>query len=193
MTNNSFSDDKIIEEILKGGKPFEDMSMYLFDSFKGFIPKVNQKLHLSNGEVNDAYADALVRCIRKIKDHTFKGESKLSSYFYSIFYNAAVDVSRKKTSNRNIGTVEIHEYDAKERDLMELLEISDSSKQVVNLMNVMGDPCKKILLDWGYHGYSMDEIADRSSLKNAESARSMKYKCLKKLKQIIENKLGQDV
>ena len=189
----TFSDDEIINKIRSGGQSFEDMSMYLFDTFKGFIPKINQKLHLPREDINDAYADALVKCIQKIKDHTYRGESKLSSYFYSIFHNTAVDVSRKNTSNKNKSTVEIHEYDAKERDLMDLFEIKNSTNAIINLMDKMGDPCKKILLDWGYYGFSMDEIAHRSNLKNAQSARSMKYKCLKKLKVIITKKLGNDV
>jgi len=193
MSDISFTDEEIISELLTGGKAFEDMSMYIFNAYKGFIYKVNEKLHLSTEDINDAYADSLVKCIHKIKDHTFRGESKLSSYFYSIFYHTAVDVSRKNTSNRNMDIVEIHEYDARERDLMELFEIKDRSNEVVKLMGAMGHPCKKILLDWAYYGYKMDEIANRANLKNAETARSMKYKCLKKLKQIIATKLGLNV
>jgi len=193
MSKTSLSDKEIINEILKGGKSFENISSYLFKTFKGFIPKVNQKLHLPQEDLNDAYADALVKCIRKIKDRSFRGESKLSSYFYSIFYNGAVDVSRKNTSNKIKSIVEIHEYDAKERDLMELFDIKERSMLILKLMGTMGASCKSILLDWGYYGYSMDEIAERSELKNAESARSMKYKCLKKLKQLIANKIDLDV
>lgn len=193
MSIVEYSDDQIKSKLLEGGKSFEDMSMYLFQTYRGFISQVNNKLHLAQDDINDAYADALVKCIQKIRDNTYRGESKLSSYFYSIFYNTAVDVSRKNTSYKAKATVEIQEYDAKERDLMELFEIKDNTKMVNRLMNEMGHPCKKILLDWGYYGYSMIEIADRLSLKNAETARSMKYKCLKKLKGMIKIKLGQNV
>jgi len=167
--------------------------MYLFRQYKGFIPKVNEKLHLSKEHIEDAYSDALVKLIRTIKEGTFKGESKLSSYFYRIFYNSSVDVSRKASSNKNMATVELLEYNAKEKDVLGLIEAKDQAAQVIGLMDQMGNPCQQILLDWAYYGYSMDEIASRSKLSGAESARSMKYKCLKKLKKLIADKLDINV
>jgi len=189
MKDPGFTDEEIIQSITAGGKRFEDMSMYLFHEFKGFIYKVNQRLHLPQNDIEDAYSDALVRFIRKIKDGSFRGESKLSSYFYSIFSNAAVDVSRKNTSHKNMATKELTEFDAKETDLLKIIDAKDHASKIIGLMDKMGSPCKQILMDWGYYGYSMDEIAQRSNLSGAESARSMKYKCLKKLKGIIANKL----
>jgi len=35
----------------------------------------------------------------------------------------------------------------------------------------------------------MSEIAERAKLSNPESARSMKYKCLKKLRELLNSKL----
>lgn len=179
----------IIHMLKQGGKSFEDASLYLFESNKGFIYKINQKLKLNEGQIHDAYADALVKLVRHLKNDTFRGESKISSYFYTIFYNTAVDVSRKNTSNKNIDTIELLEFDAKEKDLLSIVDAKDEAFHVIKLMNSIGQNCKKILLDWAFYGYSMDEIAIRSSLKNAETARSMKYKCLKKLRSIISERL----
>jgi RNA polymerase sigma factor (sigma-70 family) len=193
MGKATYSDAEIVRKIKKGGQSFEEVSMYLFDSFKGFISKVNSQLHLDDVAIKDAYADALVKCIGKVKDDTYRGESKLSSYFYRIFYNKAIDISRQNLSARNLSLDEIDQSDAKERDLIELFDIKEVSKSIEELIAFLGSPCKKILIDWAYYGYSMDEIAQRCKLKNADSARSMKYKCLKKLRKSIAIKLGKDV
>ncbi len=185
----NFTDEELIAKFRLGGQDFEDASMYVFHAFKGFIPTIKQKLHLSQLDLQDAYADALVKLIRKIKDGSFRAESKISSYFYTIYYNTCVDVSRKNTSNKNKATEELFEYDARERDLIQMIDNKDEAKQIVNLINDMGEVCKRILLDWAYYGYSMAEIAERSNLSNAESARSMKYKCLKKLREILSKKM----
>ena len=50
MTKLDYTDDEIIELISRGGRSFEDVSMFLFDQFRGFIPKVNQRLHLSDDD-----------------------------------------------------------------------------------------------------------------------------------------------
>ena len=187
--NNNLNDKEIISKLLSGGKDFEDASMYLFNAFRGFIPQVKEKTFLPLSQVQDAYADALVKMIRHLKDGRFRGESKLSSYFYTIFYNTAVDVSRKNSSNKNIPTLELFDYDARERDLLTFIENRDEANQVVKVINEMGDTCRKILTDWAYFGYSMEEIAKRADLLNAESARSMKYKCLKKLRNMLADKI----
>lgn len=184
-----YTDKEIIEKIHKGGMDFEEISLYLFHSLKGFLPQIKQKLNLPQQQMQDAYADALVKLIRKLRDGSFRGESKISSYFYKIFYNTAVDVSRKNSSNKNIETLELLEHDARERDLLNMIDNKDEVAQVVKVINSMGDLCQRILMDWGYYGYSMAEIATRSDLSNAESARSMKYKCLKKLRELLNTKM----
>lgn len=189
MTAIKFTDEDLIKKIRAGGREFEDVSLYMFHEYKGFVSKVKYKLNLPQQQVQDAYADALVKLIRHLRDGTFRGDSKISSYFYRIFYNTSVDVSRKNASYKNIETMELLEHDAREMDLLKLIDNKDETKQVVEVMSTMGNPCKKILMDWGYYGYSMTEIATRSDLSNAESARSMKYKCLKKLRELLNTKL----
>jgi len=187
-----YDDEQLILMIQSGGLDFELASMQLFKEFQGFLPQVKAKLRLSQASAQDAYTDALVKLIRQLRDGTFRSESKLSSYFYSIYYNTAVDVSRKNTTNKNKtaqSTQELLEHDAKETDLLTLISNRDEVEQVLMVMEAMGEQCQRILMDWGYYGYSMSEIAERAKLSNPESARSMKYKCLKKLRELLNSKL----
>lgn len=184
----TYSDIEIIKQLKLGGFAFEQVSNYLFNQFKGFIPKIQSKLNLPISQVHDAYADALVKLIRHLKSGKFRGESKISSYFYKIFYNTAVDASRKNASNKNMETVELADYDARERDLLQTILNKQAAKEVILVINTLGPKCQNILIDWAYYGYSMNEIAHRRNLKNVESARSMKYKCLQKLKGILPDK-----
>lgn len=182
QTKSTYIDSEIIARLQAGGKSFEDTSMYLFEQYRGYIVTMMQKHQISKPHAEDAYADALVKLIRHIKQGTFRSESKISTYFYTIYSNTCVDVLRKLSSNKNKQTMELTEYSAKERDLLNLIEVRDTTSYIKGVIETLGDACKGILMDWAYYGYNMEEIAKRSSLANAESARSMKYKCLKKLK-----------
>jgi len=184
-----FSDDELISKVKAGGKEFEDISMYMFHEFKGFIPKIKESINLSQLELQSAYSDALVKLIRKLRDGSFRGDSKVSSFFNTMFYNTAVDVSKMDASNKNKETIEQLEHDARESDLLKLIDNKDQANQVITVMKTMGDLCQRILMDWGYYRYSMQEIATRSDLSNAESARSMKYKCLKNLRELLNAKM----
>lgn len=182
------SDKELIVKLKQGGKAFEDTSMHMFNAYKGYISKLKDKLNLPQQQLQDAYADSLVKLIRQLKDGSFRGDSKISSYFYSIYYNACVDVTRKNASNKNKATLELLEFDAKEKDLMNMIEKKDQASQIISVIDKMGGVCQRILMDWAYYGYAMDEIASRSNLSSPESARSMKYKCLKKLRELLVNK-----
>lgn len=181
------SDIEILAGLNSKGKDFEDMAQYLFELYRPFILTLKQKLFLPQAQLNDAYADAIVKVIRQIKSGKFKAESKLSTYFYSIFYNTAVDVTRKNATNKNMKLEELFEYDHKEQDLIKIIDDKSEVAFIMNQIDQLGSSCKKILIDWAYLGYSMEEIANRNDLSNAESARSMKYKCLKKLKAILKS------
>jgi len=162
------------------------MSVYLFESYLGYIPTIHKKLNISLDEVKDAYSDALVKLIHQIKSKQFRGESRLSSYFYRIFFNTAVDVSRKKSTNKNVRTEEFVEYNSGEKDVLRNLLDQETFTKVKELISEMGESCQTILLEWGYWGYSMKEIAQRNDYNSAESVRSLKYKCLKKLRGLLE-------
>jgi len=62
------------------------------------------------------------------------------------------------------------------------------SAQVKNEIKGMGTPCKQILIDWAYWGYSMKEIAIRNNLENGVVAKKKKYTCLQKLRAVLSAK-----
>ena len=181
----TYSDQLIIEGIQKGGTEREKFIHYLFDTHQGFLHKVREKQFLSLEEAQDAYADAVVKLASQISLGKFRGDSKLSTYFYTIFYNKCVDVSRKKASYTPTTVEEYPELSDPAANILYKMDVADEARQVRGVMEKMGETCKEILLDWAYMGYSMEEIAQRRSLKTADSARSLKYKCLKKLRELL--------
>ena len=181
----TYSDQLIIEGIQKGGVEREKFIHYLFDTHQGFLHKVRKKQFLSIEEAQDAYADAVVKLASQISLGKFRGDSKLSTYFYTIFYNKCVDVSRKKASHTSTTIEEYPELSDPAANILHKMDVADEARQVRGVMDSMGATCKEILLDWAYMGYSMEEIAQRRNLKTADSARSLKYKCLKKLRELL--------
>ena len=184
----TYTDQEIIEKIRSGGQSREAIATYLLKHWNGYAIKLSKKYHLSTEEQKDAYTDAIIKLISQIDQGQFRGESQLSSYFYSILNNICVDVLRKRTSNKNKPTEELLEYTLVEQKAFELFEQKDLSSKIRFVIESMGENCKNVLLDWGYYGYDMKEIAKRQKLSNAESARSIKYKCMKKLKALLASK-----
>ena len=58
------------------------------------------------------------------------------------------------------------------------IEIMDESLQI------LGEPCNTIIIDFYINKLSMQEIADKMGYTNNENAKNQKYKCLQRLKKI---------
>ena len=184
----NLTDQEIINKILEGGNARNDVARYLLKNWNGFAIKLANKYHLNSEQQKDVYTDAIVKFISQVDQGQFRGESKLSSYFFSILNNICVDVLRSASSNKNRPTEELQEYTLVEQKAFELIGRRDLSDKIKYVIESMGENCKNVLLDWGYFGYDMKEIAKRQNLANAESARSIKYKCMKKLKALLAQK-----
>ena len=178
-------DQQIAQAILLGGLEKEKAVQYLIDQHVGFVHKLHQNLNISLEEAKDAYTDAIMALIQAIENQTFKGESKLSTFLYKIFYFKCVDFSRKRSTNRIDYQVELPNISSSEEDTFKQLIIKEEVKNLKVHMEKIGHPCQQILLDWGFWGYKMPEIAKRVGLKDAGKAKRQKYNCLQKLIKII--------
>lgn len=77
------------------------------------------------------------------------------------------------------------------------LEIAGDAKQalqnernfqvVARCLSIIGEPCRQ-LLDYFYVGKkTMDEISSAMGYKNPETAKSQKYKCMERLRKLVED------
>ncbi|MEZ4828408.1 MAG: sigma-70 family RNA polymerase sigma factor [Bacteroidia bacterium] len=185
-----FTDKEIIEAILAGGAKRERVVNYLFDkALFDMTHKIQAKLHLNEEEIQDAYTDSVVKLVEQIIKGNFRGESKISTYFFRILYNKSVDKLRQRPSYngtiKHLPVEDIAHHSDPSKNILDLLEVDESRRSVRGFLHQIGTTCQQILLDF-YNGYTMEEIAARTGLKNAESATSQKYKCFKKLKEIME-------
>ena len=55
----------------------------------------------------------------------------------------------------------------------------------------MGETCRKVLTYYYFDGMSMAEIAERLGFANTNTAKTKKYKCKKKLDEIVRAKYSE--
>lgn len=94
------------------------------NSFRLFVNEFKDKAYslcikiLKNPEdAEDALQESFLKLYRAILDGQFKGESKLSTYFYTIVYNTAVDNYKKlKKTNFSMISIDIEGSEFSEGD-----------------------------------------------------------------------------
>ena len=72
-----------------------------------------------------------------------------------------------------------------EPDVSGIMIEKESVSRVMNLIEELGETCKKILVMFYYEELSMKEILDRLDYENEQVVRNKKYKCLKQMEQML--------
>jgi RNA polymerase sigma factor (sigma-70 family) len=163
----------------------------LFTRYSYFIREGGQKYSLPKEESFNAYADAVLSVIEKIKDGSFKGLSSVKTYLYQIFHNKCVDILRKKTTNKQTvhQTAPLSEWTSQFSDtaksiIQKLIEKTDFDL-LKQKMSELGDNCRQVLLLWA-DGFSDKAIAAQLAYKTADVVKTSRLRCLDKLRQLYK-------
>jgi len=163
----------------------------LHQVYKTHWPMVLRMVQMNSGneaDAKDIYQETVLVLYDNICDENFELLSKLKTYVYAIGRRLwlkhlrdtkSVDEQRLQSEWHEDVEHQLDQHDKK-----------NSQQQVVNeSMNGLGEPCKTILTDFFYGGYTMDEIAEKMGYTNAANAKNQKYKCLQRLKKMVKAKL----
>jgi RNA polymerase sigma-70 factor (ECF subfamily) len=182
------NDEDIINHIQGSAASREQAITLLFQRHSALIGKIKKRYNLSEETALDAYTDSILRLSRLIEQAKFRGESSLFSLLYQITSNRCVDILRKESSKEVEWVDEMPVIpDTARTSLMRMIQHEDV-EALGKLFDEAGERCRQVLMDSLYFGYKIDEIAKRNGLKNAQSASSIKSRCLSRLRKLIEQR-----
>ena len=162
------------------------MEQLAFD-YRGYVGHMMRKYRIGEEQAVDAYTDALIKLRQQVVSDAFRGESKLSTFFFTIYSRKCIDSLRKSPSHAVELTDELLAVPDGRPDAEHYMIEREAYEQLLALMDELGSLCKAVLMDRYYRGITnMQEIADRNGLKNANTAGSQRYTCLKKLMERIK-------
>jgi DNA-directed RNA polymerase specialized sigma24 family protein len=81
---------------------------------------------------------------------------------------------------------EFSEQEDESKDTLLTLEQEEQVKRIVRILDNMGEPCKQILMDWGFWGYSIQDIAARMNVDDPLKISRRKYKCLEEIRERLQ-------
>lgn len=183
-TSSCWTDEQIIAALSEGGNSRERVTSHLIDTYVHLVPVMVKKTGLVKEAALDVFTDAILDLMEQAKQGIFRGESKLSTYLYKIFYFKCVDLSRKNTTKPLSYPSDLPELADQASDIQKKIETGEDFTGLLNLLDQLGEPCRQILLDWGFWGYSMADIAERTGLGGSVQVKDRKYKCLQRLRKL---------
>jgi RNA polymerase sigma factor (sigma-70 family) len=139
----------------------------------------------SQQDAEDIFQEVLVSFIGLVQKDKFRGESTVKTFLFSMTRHTWLNELKKR------GRSEVRELkyertkDQQEVDVSHAMIDREEKKQVMDVVEQLGETCKKILVMFYYENLSMKEILEKLDYENEQVVRNKKYKCLKQLEQMI--------
>ncbi|MFI5185278.1 MAG: RNA polymerase sigma factor [Chitinophagales bacterium] len=183
----SFSDIELLINLQSGKKINESIQAIYKDHFEQlswFV--VNNSGNRQDAE--DIFQEVVVDFIDAVQKNKFRGESSVKTFLYSL--NKYAWLNELKRRGRAVQREIKYEktQDRKEVDVSHLISNREARSQVMTIVEQLGDTCKKILVMFYYENLSMREILEKTEYETEQVVRNKKYKCLKQLEQMLNEK-----
>ena len=173
--------NEIVKEVKNGNE------QVVASLYKTCYPMVHS-LILKNGryidEVEEILQEGIVIFYENVIKPDFSLTCKPSTYIYSICRNLLL-----KSIQKGVRWVEL-DYDylnniEEEMAAAEEESFNEKERLMYELLNTVGESCKKILELFYFKKLSLEEIANKLAYANTQTAKTQKYKCLQKMKKSI--------
>jgi len=170
------TDSQIIARIKLGDESALD---YLYKQHYKMMLRMVLRNNGTEQEALDIFQDALIVFWQKAMKVDFELTSKISTYLFSVCKNLwRKELDRKRK----------FEDSDKEESEYNQLENQEMVKIIHDCINELGDSCKKILSYHYFDGLPMDQIAKKMGLANSDTAKTKRYKCKKRLDDLIRSR-----
>ncbi|HVV07462.1 MAG TPA: sigma-70 family RNA polymerase sigma factor [Puia sp.] len=141
----------------------------------------------SEQDADDVFQETVVSFIEIVKKGNYRMEASIKTFLVSVAKNIWFNELKKR--ERSGHREKIFEYgrDQKEQDISHQIGDLEKKRQLRDLVNNLGEPCKKILMLFYYENLSMKELVEHLPYENEQVVRNKKYKCLQALTGFIKS------
>ena len=178
-TSSSMNEKEIFERIQGGDEKALEL---LYKKYYRMMTKLVIVNSGTEDEARDIYQDALIVFWQKARSGKLVLTSKISTYIYSICQNLwRKELDRKKRLSNE------------ERDSPVSIDMDTAEKEkiIARCMEQLGDTCKKVLMYYYFEEMSMQDIAEKLGFANTDTAKTKKYKCKKKLDDLVKSQYSE--
>jgi RNA polymerase sigma factor (sigma-70 family) len=158
--------------------------------YQQFYPMVRYLVVQNSGsatEADDVFQDGLLVLVEKMRGGELQLTASLKTYIYAVCRNLWLKRLRSK------GKTTLIDF---ERPIEVAVEEPEESNepllmQLRQCLETLGDACRKVLERYYFLKMSMEEIATELGYTNADSVKTQKYKCILRLKKLMDDKKGK--
>lgn len=146
------------------------------------------KYHFDSEVATDLYQEAFVVLIDQLineENLSFKTGTNVKTYLFSIAKNKAREYKRYTQKVTAVTETPPYLDEAEEEEARQNWE--EDTERALLAFKRLGEKCRELLYQAIVNKMPMEAIAEDLGYQNANTAKNMKYKCLKKLREFYNN------
>jgi RNA polymerase sigma factor (sigma-70 family) len=132
-------------------------------------------------DADDIFQETVVSFIDAVQKSKFRQESGIRTFLISISKNLWFNEIRRRQRADNRERLFESDRDQEDSDVNEIIQDRELKIQLNQLLQNLGDSCRKILELFYYENLSMKEIVLHLHYENEQVVRNKKYKCMQQL------------
>ena len=184
-TNSKILNDKEVIENLSANIHLDDTIKYLYRAHFEYVGRfvVNNSGDWEDAE--DIFQEVIISFLHLVKAGKFRGEASIKTFLYSLNRNLWLNELKRRGRAEARETKFEATKDLDEQGILTQIENREANEGLMKVIDELGETCKKILLLFYYENRSMKEMMTELHYENEQVIRNKKYKCLKKLEQML--------
>ena len=180
----TFPDSELVHNLRSGSRVDETIKAIYRTYFSGLSAYVITNSG-SRQDAEDIFQEVVISFVDLVQKDKFRGESSVKTFLYSLTRH--IWLNELKRRNRALAREEKYEkgLGRTDADISHQMVDREAKEQMLNLVNRLGENCKKILLMFYYENLSVKDMLGALNYENEQVVRNKKYKCMKSLEQMI--------
>lgn len=178
-----FSKEHIIEGIKKG----KDREV-LTEMYRVIYPKVYRYVTGNKGSEDDSkdvFQEAVLVFYRQVVDGKTDRITDITGFVIAVSRN--IWINKAKRMRKEVEADMLEYYDGGDPNPLIQLLMGEKWSAYRKLFELVGEKCRELLTYSVYEKLSMEEIAVKMNLPNANAAKTQNYRCKQKLIDIVSS------
>ncbi len=179
--------DAELLEALKAPAGIDGAIKFMYKEYYGLLQNYTCNNSGSDEDAQDIFQEVLIAFINIVQKDKFKGESSIKTFLFALNRNIWLNELKKRGRAERRDIIFENQKDTIETDVSHFIAQAEVQKKIRNVVEQLGETCKKILLSFYYENLSMKEILATLDYETEQAVRNKKCKCLKQLEQLLMN------
>lgn len=185
MEGFTFQSDDALVAALKENRQVDQAVRFLYRQYFEPLSIYTRQNNGNEQDAEDVFQEVVVTFIEVVQQGKFRGESSIKTFLYSLSRHIWLN-ELKKRSRMQVRNLKFEkEKEQVDAGVGEYIAGREARRQVMDIIDQLGDACRQVLLAFYYKELSVKEMLNFLPYENEQVVRNKKYKCLKKLEEML--------